>query len=59
MNDAQTLSMNAISMYEHAYQMDRGAVAVKYIDAFFAHIHTDALKRRLAQAFLLHRQWSV
>lgn len=54
MNDAQTLSMNAISMYEHAYQMDHCTVAVKYVDAFFAHIHTDELKRRLAHAFLLH-----
>jgi len=27
-----------MDMYEHAYQMDFGAAAAKYIDAFFANI---------------------
>jgi superoxide dismutase, Fe-Mn family len=45
-------------MYEHAYQMDFGAAAAKYIDAFFANIHWDEVNRRLeraaAAAKLLH-----
>jgi superoxide dismutase, Fe-Mn family len=37
-----------MDMYEHSYQMDYGAAAAKYIDAFFANIHWDAVAKRLA-----------
>jgi Fe-Mn family superoxide dismutase len=36
-----------MDMYEHAYQMDYGAAAGKYIDAFFANINWDTVAQRL------------
>jgi Fe-Mn family superoxide dismutase len=39
-----------MDMYEHAYQMDYGAAAAQYIDAFFANIQWDAVAARLAVA---------
>ena len=39
-----------MDMYEHAYQMDYGAAAAKYIDAFFANIRWEAVDQRLASA---------
>ena len=35
-----------MDMYEHAYQMDYGAAAAKYIDAFFANIRWEAVAAR-------------
>jgi Fe-Mn family superoxide dismutase len=37
-----------MDMYEHAYQMDYGAAAVKYIDAFFANVQWDKVAERLS-----------
>ncbi|HTL97332.1 MAG TPA: Fe-Mn family superoxide dismutase [Holophagaceae bacterium] len=39
-----------MDMYEHAYQMDYGAAAGKYIDAFFQNIQWDEVNRRLERA---------
>jgi len=39
-----------MDMYEHSYQMDYGAAAAKYIDAFFANIHWETVDRRLGVA---------
>lgn len=39
-----------MDMYEHAYAMDYGAAAAKYIDAFFTNIQWDAVSQRLEQA---------
>lgn len=36
-----------MDMYEHSYQMDYGAAAVRYIDAFFDNINWDIVSRRL------------
>jgi len=36
-----------MDMYEHAYQMDYGAAAAKYIDAFMASVQWDAVAKRL------------
>ncbi len=36
-----------MDMYEHAYQMDYGAAAPKYIDAFFSNIQWDTVAARL------------
>lgn len=36
-----------MDMYEHAYQMDYGAAAAKYIDAFFQNIQWEEVARRL------------
>jgi superoxide dismutase, Fe-Mn family len=35
-----------LDMYEHSYQMDYGAAAAKYIDAFFQNINWDEVNRR-------------
>lgn len=43
-----TAPMLVLDMYEHAYQMDYGAAAAKYIDAFFGNIQWDAVGQRLA-----------
>jgi Fe-Mn family superoxide dismutase len=39
-----------MDMYEHAYQMDYGAVSAKYIDAFFQNIQWDEVNARLERA---------
>jgi superoxide dismutase, Fe-Mn family len=38
-----------MDMYEHAFAMDYGAAAAKYIDAFFTNIQWDAVAKRLEQ----------
>lgn len=35
-----------LDMYEHAYQMDHGAAAARYVDAFFANVSWDEVNRR-------------
>jgi superoxide dismutase, Fe-Mn family len=47
-NPAFTKPLLVMDMYEHAYQMDYGAAAARYIDAFFANIQWDAVAKRLA-----------
>jgi Fe-Mn family superoxide dismutase len=39
-----------MDMYEHAYQMDFGAAAAKYVDAFFANIRWDEVSKRHQRA---------
>lgn len=39
-----------MDMYEHAYQMDYGAAAAKYVDAFMANVRWEAVAQRLANA---------
>ncbi len=39
-----------LDIYEHSYQMDYGAAAAKYIDAFFRNINWDEVNRRLERA---------
>ena len=39
-----------LDMFEHAYQMDYGAAAAKYIDAFFNNIQWEAVASRLESA---------
>jgi Fe-Mn family superoxide dismutase len=39
-----------VDMYEHAYQMDYGAAAAKYVDAFFANVNWDEVNRRYERA---------
>jgi Fe-Mn family superoxide dismutase len=50
-NHTQTLStavpLLVLDMYEHAYQMDFGAGAARYIDAFFSNINWEEVNRRL------------
>jgi Fe-Mn family superoxide dismutase len=53
-NHTQALAFGApllvMDMYEHAYQMDYGAAATKYIDAFFQNIDWSEVNRRFARA---------
>lgn len=39
-----------LDLYEHAYHMDFGAAAARYVDAFFANAHWDEVQRRLEAA---------
>lgn len=47
---ATGLPLLVMDMYEHAYQMDYGAAAAKYVDAFFANVNWDEVNRRFARA---------
>ena len=42
-----TTSILVVDTYEHAYPMDYGAAAAKYIDAFFSNIQWDRVTVRL------------
>ncbi len=47
---AATVPILVMDMYEHAYQMDHGALVAKYIDAFFANVQWDEVGRRIERA---------
>lgn len=47
---AAALPLLVMDMYEHAYQMDYGAAAAKYVDAFFANVRWEEVDRRYARA---------
>ena len=53
-NHTQALALSVpllvMDMYEHAYQMDFGAAAAKYMDAFFANVSWEAVDRRFSAA---------
>lgn len=42
-----TTPLLVMDMYEHSYQLDYGAAAAKYIDAFFKNINWDVINKRL------------
>ena len=47
---AATLPLLVMDMYEHSYQMDFGAAAAKYIDAFFKNLQWDVVASRIDSA---------
>jgi Fe-Mn family superoxide dismutase len=47
---AATMPLLVMDMYEHSYQMDFGAAAAKYIDAFFKNIQWESVAARLESA---------
>jgi superoxide dismutase, Fe-Mn family len=49
-NPAFTTPLLVLDMYEHAYQMDYGAAAAKYIDAFMLNVNWDEINRRVEGA---------
>jgi Fe-Mn family superoxide dismutase len=53
-NHTQAVAFGApllvLDMYEHSYQMDYGAAAAKYIEAFFNNIQWDEVNRRFERA---------
>lgn len=46
-NAPMSVPLLVLDMYEHAYQMDYGAAAAKYIDAFMQNINWDEVNHRL------------
>lgn len=46
-NAASAVPLLIMDMYEHSYQMDYGAAAAKYIDAFFQNILWEKVEERL------------
>ncbi len=53
-NHTQSLAFGApllvLDMYEHAYHLDYGAAAAKYVDAFFANVRWEEVNRRYDHA---------
>ncbi len=47
------LPLLVLDMYEHSYQMDFGAAAGRYIDAFFSNINWEVVNKRHEQAVKL------
>lgn len=42
-----SIPLLVMDMYEHAYQMDYGAAAAKYIGAFMQNVNWDEVNRRV------------
>ncbi len=47
---ANSMVLLALDMYEHSYQMDFGADAARYIEAFMKNVRGEAVEKRLAKA---------
>ncbi len=47
---AATLPLLVMDMYEHSYQMDYGAAAAKYVEAFMRNVRWEVVAARLAAA---------
>ena len=60
-NHTQSLSVGVpllvLDMYEHAYHIDYGAAAAKYLDAHVANVNWDDANQRLARAQKAAAQW--
>ena len=60
-NHTQALSAGipllVMDMYEHAYQMDYGAAAAKYIDAFMQNVQWEEVDRRYERALATLKAW--
>lgn len=54
---AATLPILVMDMYEHSYQMDYGAKAPDYVDAFFKNIHWETIALRLDNAMKIRSIW--
>ena len=52
---AATMPILVMDMYEHSYQMDFGAAAAKYIDAFFQNIQWDEVASRIETVQRVYR----
>lgn len=52
-----TLPLLVMDMYEHSYQMDYGAGAAAYVDAFFRNIHWETVTARLDKALKARAMW--
>jgi Fe-Mn family superoxide dismutase len=54
-----TLPILVMDLYEHSYQMDYGAAAPAYVDAFFHSIHWEAISARLDKALKARALWTA
>jgi Fe-Mn family superoxide dismutase len=54
---AAGLPLLVMDMYEHAYQMDYGAAAAKYIEAFFQNVHWDEVNHRYERGLKALAAW--
>ena len=46
-NAALGFPLLVLDMYEHAYQMDYGAAAAKYVDAFMTNVNWEEVNKRV------------
>lgn len=53
-NAAMGYPLLVLDMYEHAYHMDYGAAAAKYVDAFMENVNWDEVNRRV-EAVRVHK----
>jgi superoxide dismutase len=53
---AATFPLLVMDMYEHCYQMDYGAAAPAYVDAFFRNIHWETVGVRMDKAHKIQRK---
>ena len=44
-----SMPLLVLDMYEHSYQMDYGAAAAKYVDAFMQNVNWDEVNRRIEE----------
>jgi superoxide dismutase, Fe-Mn family len=58
-NAPMSVPLLVMDMYEHAYQMDYGAAAAKYIDAFFANLNWEEINRRYVKAQKALAAWQA
>ena len=49
-NPPFTVPLLVLDMYEHAYQMDYGAAAARYVDAFMVNVNWDEVNKRVEAA---------
>jgi Fe-Mn family superoxide dismutase len=54
-----TLPILVMDLYEHSYQMDYGAAAPAYVNAFFRNIHWEAVAARLEKALHARVAWTA
>jgi Fe-Mn family superoxide dismutase len=47
---ATGIPLLALDMYEHAYHMDYGSAAARYIDAFMRNVNWEEVDRRYVRA---------
>lgn len=52
---AMSVPLLVLDMYEHAYHLDFGAAAAKYVDAFFTNVNWDEVSRRVEWSAKLGR----
>lgn len=54
-----TLPVLVMDMYEHSYQMDHGAAAPAYVEAFFRNIRWETVSQRLDVALKARVLWTA